>query len=359
MFVTAGMRPQDAAIVADNLVGSDCRGCFRMGRPGRAPDVKRLQTGSTDPIATPEVVETSGATAIVDGRNAMGQVVGEFAVEQAIEQAREHGVGVVGVRGSNHFGTCEYYAMKASAAHMIGIVATVSSQQYYGAIWRCRGADWEQPGRHRHPDALTRLRSFSISAMSVAAGQNSLSGRNGWFDPRRLGIGRDGKADHGPASRAGGDGTAIAANKGYGLAFMVAMLSAVDPGQHWARRHGPLPGLHPRTERRALCPGDRRRPLWGCGGIRRTCRRCDELMHSAKRPAGADHILVPGEREHLTALEQRAHGIAYPRAIVDDFNRALGAVGTTTWVDGQKHEGLRTYIFTNKYRVLLLPVDLI
>ena len=81
IFVAAGMRPHDAAIVADNLVSSDCRGLLSHGLMRTRAYVKRLQTGSTDPLATPEVVDRSGTTAIVDGRNAMGQVVGEFAVE--------------------------------------------------------------------------------------------------------------------------------------------------------------------------------------------------------------------------------------------------------------------------------------
>ena len=98
------MRREDAAIVADNLVTSDSRGLFSHGLMRTRAYVKRLQTGSNDPLATPAVVGKSGATAIVDGCNGMGQVVGEFAMKHAIAQAREYGAGVVVVRGSNHFG---------------------------------------------------------------------------------------------------------------------------------------------------------------------------------------------------------------------------------------------------------------
>lgn len=107
---------------------------YGAGRDGRVrisvvarAYVRRLLTGSTDALGTPKVVGSSGATVVIDGNNAMDQVVAELFVNHAVEKAREHGVGIAVVHGSNHFGTCEYYAMKVSAQRMIGLVATVSS----------------------------------------------------------------------------------------------------------------------------------------------------------------------------------------------------------------------------------------
>src|SRR5271165_2946440 len=75
VFASVGMRPRDAALVADNLVTADCRGLMSHGLMRTRVYVKRLQTGSIDPRATPEVAAGSGAVLVVDGRNAMGQVV--------------------------------------------------------------------------------------------------------------------------------------------------------------------------------------------------------------------------------------------------------------------------------------------
>lgn len=339
MFVTAGMRPQDAAIVADNLVGSDCRGLFSHGLMRTRAYVKRLQTGSTDPIVTPEVVDRFGATAIVDGRNAMGQVVGEFAVEQAIEQAREHGVGVVGVRGSNHFGTCEYYAMKASAAHMIGIVATVSSHNIMAPFGGAEGLIGNNPVGIAIPTRNAPPLVLDL-AMSVAAGGKiRLAAETGGSIPEDWALDATGRPTTDPLAALEGTARPLAGYKGYGLAFIVAMLSAVLPGAAFGRDVTDLYRDFTRAQNvghfvQAIDVGR-------FGDVEAFEERVDaaiELMHSAKRTAGVDHILVPGEREHLIALEQRAHGIAYPRAIVDDLNALAAEFGTTPLVDASPIE---------------------
>jgi LDH2 family malate/lactate/ureidoglycolate dehydrogenase len=334
IFVEAGMRPDDAATVADNLVASDCRGLFSHGLMRTRAYVKRLQTGCTDPLATPAVVERSDGTSIVDGRNAMGQVVGTFAVEQAITQARQHGVGVIGVRGSNHFGTCEYYAMKASAAHMIGIVATVSSHNIMAPFGGAEGLIGNNPigiaipTRHAPPLVLD-------FAMSVAAGGKiRLAAETGESIPQDWALDLTGSPTTDPLVALEGTVQPLAGYKGYGLAFMVAMLCAVLPGAAFGRDVTDLYRDFTRAQNvghfvQAIDVGR-------FGDVEAFEARVDaaiELMHSAKRSTGVDRILVPGEREHLIAQEQRAYGIAYPQAIVDDLNALAGELGTPILVE--------------------------
>lgn len=330
VFVAAGMRPHDAAIVADNLAAADCRGLFSHGLMRTRAYVKRLQTGSTDPLATPEVVDGSGPTAVVDGHNAMGQVVGEFAVGRAIARAREHGVGVVCVRGSNHFGTCEYYAMKASAAHMIGIVSTVSSHNIMAPFGGAEGLIGNNPVGIAIPTRNAPPLVLDL-AMSVAAGGKiRLAAETGESIPEDWALDTTGRPTTDPLSALEGTVRPLAGYKGYGLAFMVAMLSAVLPAAAFGRD---VTDLY-RNFTRAQNVGHFLQVIdvGRFGDVRAFEERVDsaiELMHSAARSPGVEHILVPGEREHLIAVEQRAHGIAYPRAIVDDLNALAGELGTT------------------------------
>lgn len=67
--------------------------------------VAELRHGSTDGHVTPEVLRESVATALVDGKNALGGVVGNFCMDKAIDKARSAGVGWVCARGmlcTNH-----------------------------------------------------------------------------------------------------------------------------------------------------------------------------------------------------------------------------------------------------------------
>ena len=45
-----------------------------------------------------------GATALVDGKNLLGPVVGNFCMDIAIKKAKEFGIGMVVARRSNHYG---------------------------------------------------------------------------------------------------------------------------------------------------------------------------------------------------------------------------------------------------------------
>ena len=60
---TVGMRPDDAAQVAQSLVHADLTGVFTHGSNFLPLYANWIQVGSIDPTGTPEVVSDSGATA--------------------------------------------------------------------------------------------------------------------------------------------------------------------------------------------------------------------------------------------------------------------------------------------------------
>ena len=61
------------------------------------------------------------------GHFVMVAVVGKFAMEIAIQKAKETGVGWVVARNSNHYGIAGFYAMMASDIGMIGMSMTNTS----------------------------------------------------------------------------------------------------------------------------------------------------------------------------------------------------------------------------------------
>jgi len=62
-----------------------------------------------DPFIEKETV----STALVNGNNAMGCVVGNFAMSVAIKKAKEAGVGWVAANHSNHYGIAGMYSLQA------------------------------------------------------------------------------------------------------------------------------------------------------------------------------------------------------------------------------------------------------
>ena len=63
-----------------------------------------------DGYAEPKLERSSGCCAVVDGNNCLGATVSAFAMEYALELGRQHGMGIVVCRNSNHYGAAGFWA---------------------------------------------------------------------------------------------------------------------------------------------------------------------------------------------------------------------------------------------------------
>ena len=126
VFKGMGVPEGDARICADVLITADRRGIDSHGI-GRLKPIyyDRVVRDKTQTAVTKlEVVKDRMATAVVDGHNGMGMVIGRRCMEMAIDKARRFGVGMVAARNSNHYGIAAYYGMMACEAGMIGLSGT-------------------------------------------------------------------------------------------------------------------------------------------------------------------------------------------------------------------------------------------
>ncbi len=129
-----GVNPKQAAFTATALVASNLRGVDSHGVALLRYYLEQLECGDMLPDGDPELLHNSGCTALVDGHNAIGQIVARFCCDQAIALAMDHGCGIVSARHSNHFGAAAHWVQRLNAAGFIGIVlcnasATVSPWQ--------------------------------------------------------------------------------------------------------------------------------------------------------------------------------------------------------------------------------------
>lgn len=109
VFVKTGLSQENADIVADSLVQANLRGVDSHGVVRTSIYLKRVEEGMINPLAEATVEQESDATALVNGNNSFGSIVGTVALEKAINKAKTRGAALVGVKGSNHFGTGAYY----------------------------------------------------------------------------------------------------------------------------------------------------------------------------------------------------------------------------------------------------------
>lgn len=124
-FNGVGVPREDCETVVDVILESDRRGIESHGCNRFKPIyIDRIEAGIQNPVTNFEIVKKTETTAVVDGHDGMGQVIGHKAMQMAIDKAKKYGMGMVAVRNSCHYGIAGYYATMATKAGCIGITGT-------------------------------------------------------------------------------------------------------------------------------------------------------------------------------------------------------------------------------------------
>lgn len=119
-----GMQPSSAETTATLMVQSDLLGVDSHGISMLPTYEVKLRGGALNVHAQPKLVRRLGATAVVDGGAGLGHPAAELGMRTAMELSHEHGVGVVVVRNSHHFGAAGVYARLALEAGLMGLVCS-------------------------------------------------------------------------------------------------------------------------------------------------------------------------------------------------------------------------------------------
>jgi LDH2 family malate/lactate/ureidoglycolate dehydrogenase len=322
VLTSLGVPDDDAALVSDSLVTADLWGHPSHGMLRLGWYVARLRSGVMETVTAPETVVDAGAIAVLDGREGIGQVVTDRACRQAVVRATDHGVGVVAVRNSNHFGTAAYWTRRIADAGCVGILTTNGSPAMapWGGREKTVGANpWSiaTPGGSHGPVVL------DIANTGVARGKIYAALQRGEQIPDSWALDADGAATTDPRAAIEGILLPMAGHKGYGISFVMDVLSGVLTGSSYG------PGVTG-----PFVP-DRRS---GCGhlvlalridtilGADEFGRRIDDLIESTKAvplAQGADEIFYPGEIENRAEARGRRDGVLLPDKTVEDL-RALG-----------------------------------
>jgi len=85
---------------------------------------ERIKNALQFPSTKWKVVKDAQATAVIDGGNGMGMVVGYTAMKLAIEKVRQYGLGAVAVRNSSYYGVAGYYPLMAAKEGLVGLSVT-------------------------------------------------------------------------------------------------------------------------------------------------------------------------------------------------------------------------------------------
>ena len=97
VFKGVGVPEDEARICSDVLITANMRGIDSHGISRLKPIYydRIVEHKIQSPTTEFEIVRDHKSTAVVDGHDGMGMVIGKRCMEMAIEKAREYGTGVV------------------------------------------------------------------------------------------------------------------------------------------------------------------------------------------------------------------------------------------------------------------------
>ena len=228
-FKAAGLPEADARVASRVLVFADCVGIGTHGVRRVVPYVARIRDGAFNP--RPAItVRRDGATAIVDGDDGLGPVVGWRGLAVAIEIARETGAAFVGCRASQHFGALAPYIREATDAGMVVCLGTtaLATMAPTGGVEVKVGNNPIGLGAPR-PGGFPFMLDIALSI--VARGKIRRAMERGERIPPDWGLDPEGRPTTDPEDALRGFVLPVGGHKGYGLALMVDILAGVLIGE--------------------------------------------------------------------------------------------------------------------------------
>lgn len=227
VFMTQGLPDEDAAIVADHLVEADLRGVYSHGVIRVEAYLKRLQAKGMNPKPNIRILRETPGTAVVDGDNGAGQVVGVKAMEVAIRKAKDVGISFVGARMSNHFGTCAYYAQMAAEQDLIGFASTVGGSNIMAPTGGITPLLGNNPFGVAIPAGKEKPVVLDMAMSVVARGKIIHAMKSGTPIPNSWALNKHGEPTTDAREAFEGLVQPVGGYKGYGLAFVLGILSGL------------------------------------------------------------------------------------------------------------------------------------
>jgi uncharacterized oxidoreductase len=227
-----------ASLVASNLAGHDSHGVVRVMQYLGA-----VERGETDANGSPAITHETSVMAVVDAQRTFGQIAGAFAMQMAIDKARDAGIAAVALHNSAHVGRLGEWVEMAAAEGMIGLSFCNGGRSGgivapFGGAARRLGTNpiaAAVPLADRPPFVLD----FATSA--VAEGKVRVARNGGKEIPTGWVLDKEGNSTTNPEDLyEGGMLVPAAGHKGYSLSLLVDLLGGMLTGGGSAPQDGTM-----------------------------------------------------------------------------------------------------------------------
>jgi|PlaIllAssembly_1097288.scaffolds.fasta_scaffold30295_2 L-2-hydroxycarboxylate dehydrogenase (NAD+) len=317
-----GLPESDAATCAARMTESDLRGVDTHGIFRLPHYCQRIRAGGINLRPKVRPVRENAVTALVDGDNAMGQVVMTYATQLAIKKAAEAGLAWVGTFNGNHAGCAAVYSTMPVAHDMVGMYMTVANGNHmppWGGVERILGTNPLSvaiPAGKEPPIAL------DIATTVAAAGKVKLAAQKGETMPIGWMIDRKGQPLTDPKRASEGFLLPIGGYKGYGLNVVIGMLAGVLNGAAFGRNVVDFTqDFATRNNSGHMVLAMRVDNFQAADAFKGEMDRVIREIRDSERMDGVDRIWLPGEMEFYKIRERLEKGIPVNPALVEQLRQ--------------------------------------
>ena len=346
-FTCYGVPKEDAKICADVLLEADRRGIESHGVNRFKPIyLDRIRDGIQKPVTEFKIIKETPTTAVVDGHDGMGQVIGYKSMKLAIKKAKEYGLGMVVVRNSCHYGIAGYYPDMACREGCIGITGT-NARPSVAPTFGVEGMFGTNPLTVGIPTDEDFNFLIDCATSITQNGKIEYYARIGEDVHPGTIVDKNGKTLEGNAEIAlssirngeaalttlGGLGESLGGYKGFGYALVVELLSSVLQDGCYGKA---LDGKDENGNKSPYHLGhffiaiDTEHFL----GEELCRRKAGEILRSirnSKKEPDADRIYTAGEKEHLVRLERR-DGVPINESVQSEITTVRNELGLNSYV---------------------------
>ncbi len=306
----AGFTAEEARILTDHVMDAALSGYGYSGLPKllNIVDAKDFQK-TRRPV---RVVKETGPTALMDGGENVGMLAIDYATDETIRRARQHGLAIVCLYDSWMSGRSAYYCERIARAGLIG-VHTVSASPLvapFGGTEKALGTNPIAFGFPADPDPLV----IDMGTSAFMGTDLQFRGRAGAALPEGVALDAEGKPTTDPAAATAGAllpfGGPEGGYKGFGLALAMDALGALAAGLR--------------------APGDVRGYLFiafkpdlftTLEAYRQEVAARIARIKAVPRLPGVAEIRIPGERGYQTRARLKREGIEIDAHIRDALQR--------------------------------------
>lgn len=332
IFTKMGCTETDANIASKVLLSADVRGIDSHGVARLSGYIRLWEAQRINTKPSIQIVHESPSTAVIDGDAGLGLVVAPYAMQVAIDKAKQCGTGWVSVRNSNHFGIAGYHAMMALPYDMIGmamtnasalVAPTFSNERMLGTNPIAVAVPANEEPAFVADFATTTAANGKLEILQRKNADAPL----GWVQDKEGNPSIDAnELKNGGALLPLGTDREHGSHKGYALGSIVDIFSAVLSGASYGPWAPPFPAYVPMPEN---MPG---KGLGHFFGAMRTdaFRPAEEFkehmdnwirrFRKAKPAKGFDKVLIPGDPEREIETIRMKEGIPINDAVIKDIN---------------------------------------